>query len=61
MSEFTFVLEKEAKSKGGDKYVCESNPEFNIYIPQNISRKEGKVSPKLIITVYALSNRLIHS
>ena len=39
-----FTLEKKAKSGGGDKYVCETLPEFNIYIPQTISRK-GSAGP----------------
>jgi hypothetical protein len=34
-----FNLNKIAKNKGADRYVCDTNPEFNIYIPQNISRK----------------------
>jgi hypothetical protein len=34
----TFILEKEAKNKGGDKYKCKSIDEFIIYIPQSISR-----------------------
>ena len=35
----TFNLNKIAKNKGADRYVCDLYPEFNIYIPQNISRK----------------------
>lgn len=35
----TFNLNKIAKNKGADRYVCDTNPEFNIYVPQNISRK----------------------
>ena len=41
---FVFKLEKAAKSSGGDKFVCESQPEFNIYFPQTISRR-GSTAP----------------
>ena len=37
----TFTLEKKAKSAGGDKYVCTTQPEFNIYVPQTISRSNN--------------------
>jgi len=46
-----FSLEKKAKNAGGDKYVCDSQPEFNIYIPQNLSRKGGTPAAKLEITI----------
>lgn len=46
-----FKLEKKAKSAGGDKYVCESQPEFNIYVPQSISRDKGKTHDILHITI----------
>lgn len=49
---FNFTLSAKAKSKGADKYVCDSKPEFNIYIPQDISRtdsKEPKTSVKITI------------
>ena len=47
-----FTLEKKAKSGGGDKYVCETLPEFNMYIPQTISRKEnGQPSQTLQVTI----------
>lgn len=52
-----FTLEKKAKSGGGDKYVCETLPEFNMYIPQSISRKEnGKPCEKLQITITHVNN-----
>lgn len=38
----TFNLNKIAKNKGADRYVCDSYPEFNIYVPQNISRTSKK-------------------
>ena len=46
-----FKLEKKAKSSGGDKYVCETQPEFNIYVPQTISRDKGKTHDILHITI----------
>jgi hypothetical protein len=48
---FVFNLEKKAKSSGGDKYVCETQPEFNIYVPQTISRENGKTHDILHITI----------
>ena len=48
----TFVLSQKAKSSGGDKYVCESNSDFNIYFPQTISRKGlTQPLPKIVITI----------
>jgi len=38
-NEYDFTLVQAAKSKGGDKYVCDTMPEFNVYVPQTISRK----------------------
>jgi hypothetical protein len=35
---YVFKLEKAAKSRGGDKFVCVAQPDFNIYFPQSISR-----------------------
>ena len=47
-----FTLEKIAKSSGGDKYICESIPDFNMYIPQKISRPDKKnVCENLTITI----------
>jgi hypothetical protein len=40
---YVFKLEKAAKSRGGDKFVCESQPEFQIYFPQTISRQGAAV------------------
>jgi hypothetical protein len=37
---YVFKLEKAAKSSGGDKFVCVTQPEFNIYFPQTISRQD---------------------
>jgi len=47
-----FVIDKIAKTSGGDKYVCESNSDFNIYIPQKISRPDKEnVCENLTITI----------
>lgn len=51
MSQFTFKLEQAAKKSGGDKYVCEKMPEFNIYVPQSISRINNKPHKILMINV----------
>ena len=48
MKSITFKLIQEAKKSGGDKY--EGEGEFMIYIPQNISRPDGKVVKKFKIT-----------
>lgn len=42
-----FIIVQKAKSKGGDKYACVSNPEFTIYVPQSISRKGSNVEEPL--------------
>lgn len=44
----TFILEKPAKNLGGDKYKCETNEDFFIYIPQYISRNNLKEPKKKI-------------
>lgn len=46
----TFILEKEAKNKGGDKYKCKSIDEFVIYIPQSFSRNVDD-KPKKELTI----------
>jgi hypothetical protein len=38
---YVFKLEKAAKSNGGDRFVCESQADFNIYFPQSISRQDA--------------------
>lgn len=45
-----FTLVQKAKNKGGDKYVCESNENFIIYFPQEISRANQK-DPKKTLTI----------
>ena len=52
----TFTLEKKAKSAGGDKYVC-SLPEFNIYVPQTISRNSSQPFETLIVTIDSKQNK----
>ncbi len=47
----TFTLEKQAKNIGADKYVCTEKPEFNMYVPQNISRENGIPKKTLNITI----------
>lgn len=42
-----FILDKEAKNKGGDKYKCSSIDDFIIYIPQSISRIDNNPKKKL--------------
>jgi hypothetical protein len=51
--EVEFIVVQKAKSaKGGDKYVCVSNPDFNIYMPQVISRDSNNdTHQKLGVTV----------
>ena len=40
-----FNLVKAAKSKGGDKYICESDSSFSIYVPQSIYRASDEKTP----------------
>ncbi len=55
MEELTFNLQQAAKKTGGDKYVCETDETFAVYIPQSISRKNNNGKPlqtvKMTITV----------
>lgn len=46
-----FVLNKEAKKTGGDKYICKDNDDFIIYLPQYISRKSDQSKPKKEIKI----------
>lgn len=45
-----FILENKAKKSGGDKYICEEC-DFNMYIPQTVSRNDGIVKTSLCINV----------
>lgn len=38
-----FKLVQKAKSKGGDRYECVTDPTFTIYIPQNLSRNTNNI------------------
>jgi hypothetical protein len=49
--ELEFVISQRAKGDGGDKYICSTNPKFNIYMPQSISRKNGVVIEKMQVAV----------
>lgn len=42
----TFILDKEAKNTGGDKYHEKDDEKFIIYIPQYISRKKSETAMK---------------
>lgn len=46
-----FKISSIAKSKGGDKYICESNSIFNVYLPQTISRISNKIQEVIYITI----------
>jgi len=46
-----FILVQKAKSKGGDKYACVSDPNFTIYVPQTISRVGDIPHPKLKVHI----------
>lgn len=50
-TELTFILVQKAKKTGGDRYACTDDPDFAIYIPQEISREGDVVHTKLKITV----------
>ena len=51
-TELTFTLVQQAKNKGGDKYTCDTNADFTIYVPQTVSRGTGTVpKQKLKITI----------
>lgn len=47
----TFILDKEAKNKGGDKYKCSTIDDFFIYIPQSISRNNNEVKKEIRISI----------
>ena len=49
-TQLEFKLVKPAKSKGGDKYQCTTKEDFMIYLPQEISRKNGKTRDSVTIT-----------
>jgi hypothetical protein len=50
-SNLIFKIEQKAKKSGADKYICTTNSDFNIYVPQSISRKDGSVLEFLNISI----------
>lgn len=46
-----FILQKEAKNNGGDKYICSSIENFIIYIPQSISRTNNNIKKEIRISI----------
>lgn len=44
-----FGLVQKAKAKGGDKYACEDDEKFTVYIQQTVSRKDGEPFEKLYV------------
>ena len=49
---FMLILDKEAKKSGGDKYTYEDDGKTKaIYVPQDVSRKEGSPKPTLKLKV----------
>lgn len=54
MKELNFRLTKAARSSGGDRYECgQKGDEFwmVIYIPQSLSREDGKIKDTLTVTI----------
>ena len=53
MIKLNFILTRPAKSGGGDRYehgVKDDRDHLVIYIPQDVSRKDGAIQKKFIIT-----------
>ena len=46
-----FLLIKKALKNGGDKYSCETDESFVIYVPQSISRIDGEPKKSLNIDI----------
>jgi hypothetical protein len=46
-----FNLVQPAKKSGGDKYTCETDETFTIYVPQSISRPEKEPLKILSVTI----------
>ena len=54
MIKLNFLLTRPAKSGGGDRYehgVKDDRDYMVIYIPQDISRKEGAIQKSFIVTI----------
>lgn len=56
-----FILKQKAKSKGGDKFLCVSDPSFSIYVPQTLSRVGDKVHQKLKINITPAAPEVVKS
>jgi hypothetical protein len=53
---FDFKLDKAAKKKGGDKYVCMDQEDFVVYFPQEVSRRaNGEPLKSLCVEVARVS------
>lgn len=54
MTKLQFKLVRPAKSSGGDRYEYLSKGQEGwmvVYVPQNISRKDGEIKQELTITI----------
>jgi len=54
MIKLNFILARPAKSGGGDRYehgVKDDRDHMVIYIPQDISRREGAIQKSFIVTI----------
>lgn len=51
MPTFVFRLSQKAKTSGGDKYTCESDPKFVVYFPQSVSRVNGNAKEEIKIVI----------
>ena len=52
MAEGTLKLDKPAKKQGGDRYKGELNgEEITLYLPQSVTRREGRPLSDLSITI----------
>jgi len=53
-----FELDRPARKKGGDRYACKTNgfEDFQIYIPQAISRLAGRAREQLKVTIDTLED-----
>lgn len=47
--QLTLTLEKPARKSGGDKYVAKDRDDFTIYVPQDISRTNGRPAATISI------------
>ena len=47
----TLTLDRPAKKKGGDRYVVDGKEDWTFYIPQEVSRPDGKILNSLEMTL----------